>query len=86
MFKLKISVWGKEIPLSNTITIWQQSAGDEKSIPALKFYILWDMADSIPYLVPTQFLFQFGPITRPKYRLRFFRTSGQRITFGLEKI
>ncbi len=33
---------------------WQPQ-GDEKSIPALKINSLWDMADSIPYLVPTQF-------------------------------
>jgi hypothetical protein len=28
---------------------------DEKSIPAFKMNILWDMPDSIPYLVPSQF-------------------------------
>ncbi len=31
------------------------SAGDEKSIYALKINILWDMAYLIPYLVPTPF-------------------------------
>jgi hypothetical protein len=40
---------------SNTQTIWQLSAGDEKSIPELKINILWDKANSIPYSVPTQF-------------------------------
>ncbi len=35
--------------------MWQLSAGGQKSIAALKTIILWDMADSIPYLVPTQF-------------------------------
>jgi hypothetical protein len=29
--------------------------GDEKPIPALKINIFWDMAYSIPYLVPTRF-------------------------------
>ncbi len=29
--------------------------GDEKSIPALKINISWDMADLISYLVPTTF-------------------------------
>ncbi len=41
--------------VSNMQTIWQFSAGDERSIPALKINILWDMADSMPYLVPTRF-------------------------------
>jgi hypothetical protein len=40
--------------VSDTQTIWQLSAGDEKLIPALKMNILWDTAGSIPYLVPTQ--------------------------------
>ncbi len=47
----------KETPndqqISNTQTIWQLGAGDEKSIPALKIYILCDIAYSIPYLIPT---------------------------------
>jgi hypothetical protein len=38
-----------------------------KLIPALKINSLWDMADSIPYLVPSQFQeCIFPPITRPK--------------------
>ncbi len=31
------------------------SVGDKKSIPALKIYILWDIADLMTYLVPIQF-------------------------------
>jgi hypothetical protein len=50
-------------------TIWQLSLGDEMSIPALKINILWDMADSIPYLVPTQLQELILPSPRPKYRL-----------------
>ncbi len=62
---------GKDTPIgqhiSNKQIIWHLSQGDEESIPALKIKILWDMADSIPYLVPTQFqeLLLFH-ITRPK--------------------
>ncbi len=41
--------------ISNTQPIWQMLAGDEKSIPALKIYIVWDIADWIPYLIPTRF-------------------------------
>ncbi len=41
--------------------------GRTKLIPPLKIYILWDMADSIPYLVPSQFQESiFSPVTRPK--------------------
>jgi hypothetical protein len=44
-----------------------------KSIPALKMNILWDISNSIPYLVPTQFqeyiflpiIFIKIPVTRP---------------------
>jgi hypothetical protein len=36
--------------ISNNQTTWQLSAGDEKTIPAKKSYILWDIAYSIPYL------------------------------------
>ncbi len=40
---------------------------ETKSIPALKIYILWNMANSIPYLSPTHFQESiFPPITRPK--------------------
>jgi hypothetical protein len=64
-------VWGKDSPIgqhiSNVQTIWQLSAGNEKSVPALKINIYVDIADSIPYLVPTQFQeLIFSPITRPK--------------------
>ncbi len=52
-------VWRKNTPIgqhiSDTQTIGQLSAGDEKSIPALKINIFWDMADSILYFVPTHF-------------------------------
>jgi hypothetical protein len=52
-------VRGKDTPIgqhiSNMQTIWQLLAGDEKSIPALKIYILWSMSHSIPHLVPTHF-------------------------------
>ncbi len=41
--------------ISNTQTKCQLSAGDEKSIPALKINILLNTTNSIPYLVPTQF-------------------------------
>ncbi len=49
-------VWRKDTPIdqkiSNTQTIWELLATwDEKLIPVLKIYLLWDMADSIPYLV-----------------------------------
>jgi hypothetical protein len=46
--------------------MWQLSTEDEKSIPAVN--ILWDMADSTPYFVPTQFreLILF-PLTVQKY-------------------
>jgi hypothetical protein len=37
--------------VNNTTAV---SARDEKSIPALKVDIFYDIADSIPYLVPTQ--------------------------------
>jgi hypothetical protein len=37
---------GKDAPIgqhiSITQTIWQLSAGDKKSIPALEFYIIWN--------------------------------------------
>jgi hypothetical protein len=69
-------VWGKAIPIAigkqifSTQTIWQLSAGDEKSIPALKINILWDIADSIQHLVPTQFQESiFTPINRLKNRV-----------------
>jgi hypothetical protein len=55
--------------ISNTQTLWQLLEGDEKSIPAIKIYILWDMADSIPYLVPSPTQFQESislPINHPK--------------------
>jgi hypothetical protein len=42
-------------PISNTQTIWQLSDGEENLILALIINILWDVADSITYLVPTQF-------------------------------
>ncbi len=50
-------VWGKDTPIghqhiSNMQTIWKLSAGDEKSIPALKINISCDMADSIPHSFP----------------------------------
>ncbi len=52
------SVWRIDTPIGqhicNTQAIWQLSAGDEKSIPALKIYIFRDMADSILYSIPTQ--------------------------------
>jgi hypothetical protein len=55
----------------NMQTIWHWSAGDDKSIPALKMYILWNMVDSIPYLVPTQFQESIFPLEHvQKYRLR----------------
>jgi hypothetical protein len=56
--ELKISVRAEEgHPFWSTHfqTIWQLSAAEEKSISAFKINILWDMAASIPYLVPTQF-------------------------------
>jgi hypothetical protein len=43
----------------------------EKLIPALKINILWDMVNSIPYLVPTQFQdLIFPKKTRPKIPAR----------------
>jgi hypothetical protein len=36
--------------ISKLQTIWQLLAGEEKSIPTFKINLLWDMADSIPYL------------------------------------
>ncbi len=71
-------------------TIWQLSAGDEKLIPALKIKILWDMADSIPYLVPTQFQESiFPPKTQPKLLARvMWRKINSRnwegTTYGIE--
>ncbi len=38
--------------ITNPQTIWRLFAGDEKSIPALKINNVWDMAYSVPYLVP----------------------------------
>ncbi len=54
-----MNVWGgKDNPfekhISNTQTIWPLIAGDEKSFPALKINILWDIPDFILHLVPTQ--------------------------------
>jgi hypothetical protein len=67
IFAVICCVWGKDTSIgrhiSNTQTIWQLSAGDEKSIPALEIEILWHIADSIPFLARTRF---FSPITRPK--------------------
>jgi hypothetical protein len=60
-FRIVVVIWcvKEDIPfgqpICNTQTILQLSAGDEKSISELKIYILWDMANSIPYSVPTQF-------------------------------
>ncbi len=52
-------MWEKETPInqhiSNTQIIWQLLVGYEKSIPALKMNTLWDIANSIPILGPTQF-------------------------------
>jgi hypothetical protein len=43
-----------------------EGGSENESIPALKIYILWDMADSIPYLAPTQFQESiFPPIKIP---------------------
>jgi hypothetical protein len=43
------------------LILWRRT----KSVPALKMNILWDMAGSIPYLLPTQFQeIIFPPITR----------------------
>ncbi len=59
--------------ISNTITIWQLSTEDEKSIPAGKIYILWEMADLIPHLDPTLFQESILPhilSKKQKYRLR----------------
>jgi hypothetical protein len=45
----------------------EKYAPNEKSIPALKINILWDMTNSIPYLVPNQFQeLVFLPINRKK--------------------
>ncbi len=42
-------------------------AGDEKSIPALNVNILWDIAGSIPHLVPPHFLgIDFPPFSPSK--------------------
>jgi hypothetical protein len=43
-------MYGQDI--SNTQTKWQLSAGDETTISGLKIDVLWDTADSNPYLVP----------------------------------
>ncbi len=52
--------------------------GGEKSIPALKMYILWNMVDSIPYLVPTQFQESiFPPGARLKILAQKFSISVQ---------
>jgi hypothetical protein len=75
-FRIVVSiscVWGKDTPIgqhiSNMQTIWQLLAGDEKSISAFKMNILWVMADSISYLVPTHFQESiFLLITVQKYR------------------
>jgi hypothetical protein len=51
------------------IDSWEGGREDPRTklIPALKNNILWDMADLIPYLVPTQFQESiFPPMTRPK--------------------
>jgi hypothetical protein len=40
--------------ISNKKTIRQMSEVDEKSIPALKINIFWDMVKLISYLVPNQ--------------------------------
>ncbi len=45
--------WSTHFQQANNITAI--SVGDEKSIPALKSNIVWDMADMIPYLFLTQF-------------------------------
>ncbi len=60
---------GEDIPIgqhiSYTQTIWQLSAGNEKLIPILR-----NMANSVPYLVPTLIKESiFSPVTRPKNRL-----------------
>jgi hypothetical protein len=51
--------------------------GDEKSIPALKINISWDMADLIPYLVPTPFqeidFFSLSPVQTERLRDRIFK-------------
>jgi hypothetical protein len=41
--------------ISNTQTIRQLTKGGEKSFPVLKISMLWNMADSIPYLVSALF-------------------------------
>ncbi len=45
---------GKDSPISqhisNTQTIWQLSAGDKKSIPALEIYFIWN-AGRLVYIV-----------------------------------
>jgi hypothetical protein len=47
-------VWGKDTTIGQHISNTQLWAGDEKAISASKIYILWDMADLIPYLVPAK--------------------------------
>ena len=64
-------------------TIWQLSAGDEKLIPALKIKILWDMADLIPYLVPTQFQESIFP-TKPNQNY-WLGLCGEKSIPGIEK-
>jgi hypothetical protein len=64
---------GKDNPfekhISNTQTIWLLIAGDEKSIPALKINILWDMSDFVSYFVPTQLQESIlSPLHVQKYR------------------
>jgi hypothetical protein len=56
--------------ISNMQTIWQLSAG-AKSQFLLKIYIFWDMADSIQYLVPTQFKESFLP-PQPFHKFRLW--------------
>ncbi len=81
-------VWGYRTYTSigqhifNTQTIWQLSAGDYKSIPALKIYILWNTTNSIPYLGPTQFQESIYPQTPSKNAAQMEKARGP---WGLQR-
>jgi hypothetical protein len=81
-----LSYWPTHFQHANNMAV---VAGNEKSIPALKTNILWDMVDLIPYLVPTQFQESIPPpISVQKYgtmhTIYIIHTYSQYISFHIK--
>ncbi len=68
------------------ISVVEGGIGSEnESIPAYKVIILWDMADFIPYFVPTQFQERIFPPITPRPKILVFRSASAKTSVGDEK-